>query len=193
MSAHNKTDRIVNKISGFSLASLIIILILILFSILLASCQKQNQTRYGIVVLEQKDNVSVPDETPAVSIIETNRTSIISIIPEQPEEPEVTQNETQITEIIEEEQGQERTTTGTNAVEFYFLLRQKAYFRYLLKENEPKEFDLYGTIVRIEPIFIANDSAVFKIDNYPTNAIREREWYSAPNFEIYVSRIYYRR
>jgi hypothetical protein len=177
MSANNKTDKI-RKTSelGFSLLTILIIFL----ALALSSCQKQEPNRYSIIVQEEKDTADIPEESIEVNITETNQTSIISIIPNQSEEPEVTQNETQIPE-------------RANAVEFYFLLKGKSYFRHILKETELKAFDLSGTIVRIEPIFIANDSVVFKIDNYPTNAIREREWYSAPNFEIYVSNIYYRR
>jgi len=202
MSANNKTDMI-NKIKRASEFGFVIgTIILIFLALFLVSCQKQEPTKYSITVFEEKDVTDASDERAAVNITETNETSISLIIygqPENLEALEIRENETinstinnTVNEIVGE-QGQEQITTRANAVEFYFLLKQKAYFRYLLRENELKSFDLSGAIIRIEPIFIANDSAVFKVDNYPTHAIGEREWYSAPNFEIYVSNIYYRR
>jgi hypothetical protein len=201
MSANNKTNKI-NKTSEWFFAILIIILVFLGF--FLTSCQKEEPLRYSIIVLEQKDNTDIPDESAVVNITETNQTSVASIIPNQSEEREIIQNETVnesinetineiINETVKEEQGQEQIPARANAVEFYFLLKGKSYFKYTLKEHELKAFDMSGTIIRIVPIFIANDSVVFKVDNYPTSAIGEKEWYSTPGFEIYVNYIYYRR
>jgi hypothetical protein len=197
MSANNKTNKI-NKTSEWCFAILIIILIFLAF--FLISCQKEEIPRYNIIVLEQKDNTNIPDETTMANITETNQTSITQIIPDLSGEREIILNETInetineiINETVKEEQGQEQIPARASAVEFYFLLKGKSYFKYALKETELKTFNLSGTIIRIVPIFIANDSVVFKVDDYPTGAIGEREWYSTPGFEIYVNAIYYRR
>lgn len=164
---------------------------ILVFAFSMTSCKKEEVPKYNIVVLEQKDKTNIPDESILINTTETNQTSITQIIPDQSGEPEIKQNET-INETVKEEQGQEQIPARASAVEFYFLLKGKSYFKYTLKETELKAFNLSGTIIKIIPIFIANDSAVFRVDDYTTGAVGEREWYSTPDFEIYVSDIYFR-
>jgi len=200
MSANNKNrshkSHKLNKSSKLFFSLLLFSILIIVLAFSMISCQKEEVPRYNIVVLEQKDKTNIPDETTPANITETNQTSVASIISNQSGEPEVIRNETineTINKTFEEEQVQEQIPARANAVDFYFLLKGKSYFKYTLKETELKAFNLSGTIIRIIPIFIANDSVVFKVDDYPTRAVGEREWFSTPYFEIYVNAIYYRR
>jgi len=204
MSANNKNrshkSHKLNKSSKLFFSLLLFSILIIVLAFSMISCQKEELPKYNIIVLEQKDNTNIPDETAPANITETNQTSITQIIPDQSGEYEIKQNETIsetineiINETVKEEQGQEQIPARASAVEFYFLLKGKSYFKYTLKETELKAFNLSGTIIRIVPIFIANDSVVFKVDDYPTRAVGEREWFSTPYFELYVNAIYYRR
>ncbi len=78
-------------------------------------------------------------------------------------------------------------------VEFYFLLKGKSYFKHILREGEEKAYNLSGFIVVIQPIIITADKVKFRINNYTTSALTKDEWESFPDFEIFVSAIYYRR
>lgn len=178
---------------GFVVLSIITV-ILIPLAFLMASCQKQEAPRYSIVVLEEKEKTNVSDEDIIINIPEENQTPIDVLIgSNQSGEPEIKENKTinkTTNEVIKEEQ--EQIPARANAVEFYFLLKGKSYFRYILKETELKTFNMSGTIISIVPIFIANDSVVFRIDDYTTGAVGYKEWFSTPGFEIYVSDIYFR-
>ena len=204
MSANNKNrshkNHKLNKSSKLFFSLLLYSILIIVLAFSMIYCQKEEVPKYNIVVLEQKDKTNIPDETTLANITETNQTSITQIIPDQSGEREIKQNETRnesinetINKTVAQGQGQEQIPARASAVEFYFLLKGKSYFKYTLKETELKAFNLSGTIIKIIPVFIANDSVVFKVDDYPTGAVGEREWYSTPGFEIYVNAIYYRR
>lgn len=206
MSANKKNSSYkshkLNKSSKLFFSLLLFSILIIVLAFSMISCQKEEVPKYNIVVLEQKDNTNIPDETTQANITETNQTSITQIIPDQSGEPEIKQNETRNESINEainktvaqgQGQGQEQISARASAVEFYFLLKGKSYFKYTLKETELKAFNLSGTIIRIVPIFIADEGAVFRVDDYTTRAVGEKEWFSTPEFEIYVNAIYYRR
>jgi hypothetical protein len=78
-------------------------------------------------------------------------------------------------------------------VEFYFLLKNISYFKHILKEEQTGTYNLSGNLITIQPLFIAKDSVIFKINNYTTKALKEEEWGSMPDFEIFVKAIYYRQ
>jgi hypothetical protein len=190
MSANNK----ISKISGWFMLLLIIILTLTAFSLI--SCQKQETPKYSIIVLDEEDskeNTGLPDERPVINIPETNQTPIELIIPNQPEDIEKIENDSEKeTDKIAEGQEQQQAPERANAVDFYFLLKGKSYFRYTLYEGQAQAFNMSNTIIRIVPLFIVNDSVIFRVDDYTTGAVRYKDWFSTPGFEIYVTDIYYR-
>lgn len=193
MSANNKTDKI-NKTS--ECIRLLLVILIAFSAVLLIACHKEETPRYSVIVLDEKDNVNVLNEDIVVNIPETNNTpdlSVNTIISDNSEEQETIANETINEPEQEPKQEQEQTSERTNAVDFYFLLKGKSYFRYFLYEGQLQAFNMSNTIIRITPIFIANDSVIFRVDDYTTGAVKEKEWFTTPGFEIYISDIYFRR
>jgi len=123
-----------------------------------------------IIVLNQTKNTSE-----AGAAIVLNESKIINLSEEQPEKES------------------EPTSVRASEVEFYFLLKGKAYFKHTIKEEESKSYNITGYLVTITPIIITSDSVKFRINNYTTKALGEDESDSTPEFEIIVSNIYYRR
>jgi hypothetical protein len=193
MSANNKTGKIHKTSEWIRLLRLLLIILITFSAVLLISCHKGETPKYSVIVLDEKNNANITNENIVVNIPETNNTSNISvihtIISNKTEEQETILNKT----ITETKQEQEQIPARANEVDFYFLLKGKSYFRYTLKEHELKAFNMSGTIIRIVPIFIANDSVIFKVDEYTTQAVGYKEWFTMPGFEIYVNDIYYRR
>jgi len=91
-----------------------------------------------------------------------------------------------------EQETLELSSQRASEVEFYFLLKNVSYFRHMLKEHQEKTYNLSGTLVTIQPVFISEDSVIFKINNFTTKALKEEDWASEPDFEIFVKDIYYR-
>ncbi len=83
--------------------------------------------------------------------------------------------------------------TRSSAVEFYFLLKGKSYFQSFLKEYQVKTYNMSGQLITIESIIITEDSAKFRIDNFTTKSLGEKDSDATPEFEIIVKDIYYRR
>ena len=84
------------------------------------------------------------------------------------------------------------STQRFSEVEFYFLLTGKFYFKAIQKENEVKTYNASDEMITVQPIFISKDRVIFKVNNYTTKAIAEKEWGTAPGSEIFVNAIYYR-
>ena len=159
-----------------------IAILLLIFITLLNSCtyytSDENESSYAgnasgegynIITINQTKNTS-EDGTAIV----LNESKTINLSEEQPEEES------------------EPTSARTSEVEFYFLLKGKAYFRHVLKEEESKTYNMTGYLVTITPIIITQDSVKFLINNFTTKSLAEDESDSTPEFEIIVSNIYYR-
>ena len=159
-----------------------IAILLLIFITLLNSCtyyaSDENESSYAgnasgegynIITINQTKNTS---ETGTAIVLNESKT--INLSEEQPEEES------------------EPTSARTSEVEFYFLLKGKAYFRHVLKEEESKTYNMTGYLVTITPIIITQDSVKFLINNFTTKSLAEDESDSTPEFEIIVSNIYYR-
>ena len=184
-----------NQATLFSFATLtIFIIFIIICAFLICSCYakpKQATPSFIINLTEQGNTVTVnkANENNTVSITNTTAPNIIANITANS-----TANETTATGAEEQNAGQEptgQTYLRANAVEFYFLLKGKSYFKSILKEQQKKIYNLSGSLVTIQPIIITNDSAKFMVNNYTTKALHKHEWGSGDDFEIYVNEIYY--
>jgi hypothetical protein len=167
-----------NQATLFSFATLIILIIIC--ALLISSCYakpKQGTPSFIINLTEQGS---------AIVLNQTNQTneSKMTIAPQENKTTNITANKT-------EEATQEQPYVRANAVEFYFLLKEKSYFKDILKEQQKKTYNLSGSLVTIEPIIITSDSAKFMVNNYTTKALHKYEWGSDDDFETYVNEIYY--
>jgi hypothetical protein len=153
-----------------------------------------------------KQSVQKPDKGNDTIIVlsEDNQTNVIVIINDS-REIDLSNLSSSGSNLPEEtpadvQEQPERNNTFVNAsstqrsseVEFYFLLTGKFYFKAIQKENEAKAYNASGELVTVQPIFISKDKVIFKVNNYTTKAIAEKEWGAAPDSEIFVNAIYYR-
>jgi len=72
------------------------------------------------------------------------------------------------------------------------LLKKKSFFRHMLKEQQSWTYNMSGFIVTIQPIIITQDSVKFRINDFTTKELREKDSDSTDEFEIIVKDIYYR-
>jgi hypothetical protein len=124
----------------------------------------------SVIVLDNNINISL------------NNLSLINI--------STNQSPTPATPIVSE--ASEQAPLKASEVEFYFLLKGKAYFKHTLREEQNRTYNLSGYLVNIEPLIITRDSVKFRINNYTLKTLAKDEWGSDDDFEIFVSDIYYR-
>jgi hypothetical protein len=177
-----------NQAILFSFAVLIILMIVCI--LLISSCYAKpkqgvpsfiiNLTEQGGIIVLNQTNQS--NESKMTIANQENKTT--NITANKTEEKEAEKQKTQ-------EATQEQPYVRANAVEFYFLLKEKSYFKDILKEQQKKTYNLPDSLVTIEPIIITSDSAKFMVNNYTTKALHKHEWGSDDDFEIYVNEIYY--
>jgi hypothetical protein len=174
-----------NQAILFSFAALIILMIIC--ALFISSCYakpRQGAPSFMINLTEQGGVIVLnnTNESKVTIAVQENKTT--NLTANKTEEKEAEKQKT-------EEATQEQPFVRTNAVEFYFLLKEKSYFKDILKEQQKKIYNLSGSLVTIEPIIITSDSAKFLVNNYTTKALHNHEWGSDDDFEIYVNEIYY--
>jgi len=169
---------------------LLITFLLFMLLFLATSCTRYEQNKLNQDIAPQLNNTA---DNNIIITLDTNKTITLDqnasgLQQEQEKEqaPEELSEQTQ-------EQTQALTTPRVSEVDFYFLLKGKAYFRATLKEQESKTYNVSGYLVTISPVFISSDRAKFQINNYTTKALSEEEWDSTSEFEILLKNIYYRR
>lgn len=176
-----------NQAILFSFAALITLMIIC--ALLISSCyaKPKQGTPSFIINLTEQGSVIVLNQTN-----QTNE-SKMTIAPQENKTTNITANKTGEEEAEKQktEEPTEQPYVRTNAVEFYFLLKEKSYFKDILKEQQKKTYNLSGSLVTIEPIIITSSSAKFLINTYTTKALHKYEWGSDDDFEIYVNEIYY--
>ena len=173
-----------NKLNKLFLVTVFIILISMLTSCIYY--EEEEKIPPVINLSEEKDVVIVLNRTEGEDvIIVLDNDTTVNISEEEVEEKEQ--------EEQPEEEQEEQIPARVSEVEFYFLLKGKSYFKHILKESQEKTYNISGYIVTIEPIFIGQDEVKFRINNYTTRALSEKDSDATPEFEIIVKDIYYRR
>jgi hypothetical protein len=85
------------------------------------------------------------------------------------------------------------TPARSSVVEFYLLVKDRAYIQHLLPEEKVGYYNFTGRVMTVQPLIITSSSVLFKVDDYTTKALSEGQSDSHGDFEIIVSHIYYRR
>ncbi|MBW2991074.1 hypothetical protein KY348_05220 [Candidatus Woesearchaeota archaeon] len=175
----------------------VLVLILIIIILMLASCLEYVPEEELEEIEVEPDIIEEEVEQQKSEISEGSSGTEEEELVEETEKPEEVAEEEEVEgEPIEEQAEQvdeEQIPARVSEVEFYFLLKKKAYFKHILKENEKKTYNVSGFIVSIEPIFIAQNEVKFKINNFTTKALEEKDSDSTQEFEIIVKDIYYRQ